>query len=378
MANIIEIIPPAATEVIEIAVPGMQGPAGSSGTVDMSRVSAVEADLAAATDANTASTLVRRSAAGAVSIGTVSTNAVYLGTQQSTASAATRKDYVDSVGTSAATASTIVRRDTNGNINSANSIANAMFVNGTQDAATNALTRKDYVDALGVATNTPNTIVRRDASGNSTLNRLTISQPTPVNVFEAVRKDYVDAEIRKAIFYSTFGNSPWAIGGAEPFPRPSSQVAHSPDFATFACFTAPVANTITKLSVPIENAGAGITWFQMALYTVAADNQFTLTARTANEPTRAQTAGITDLTLNTTGGYPASFTFVPGQRYAFGLRCMGTTIFGSQSQFFYTGSGYAPVVAQRYYMGTATGFPSATTFYPNGSWWNAPYIVGMA
>jgi len=314
MANIIEIVQPTGIEVIEIVVPGIQGPGPTQAQVDSAIATVGTAD-------NTANTLVRRDAGGNAKFGRV-------------------------------------------------------YALTPTPANNDELTRKDYVDGIGTNLATANTIVRRDASGNTVINRLTVQQ-APVGVGEVTRKDYVDGEVIKAIFRAQYGNSPWSIGNAEPFPRPSNQVTHSNDFVTFSCFTAPVANTITKLSIPIEAAGSGITWFQLALYTIGSDGRLTLTARTANTPSAAQVNGVASLPFDTTGGFPASFTFAPGQRYAFALRCMGSTIFASQAYFLYTGTNYEPFIGQRFYLGATTGMPTGT-FYSNGSWWNAPYIVGLA
>lgn len=288
---------------------------------------------------------------------------------------ATNKGYVDSIGTDLATANTIMRRDAGGGTN-----VNWLYSNTNVSAAQQPtqpanLTRKDYVDGLGVSTPTANTIARRDANGFVQFARVDISN-APGGAAHATRKDYVDAGDAAAIVRSQYGNSMWSIGGAEPFTRPSNQVGLVSDFVTFSCFTAPVANTITKLSIPVETAGVGMTWFQIGLYTIGGDGRLTLVARTANNTTAAQTAGIQSLALDATGGFPISYTFVPGQRYAFGLRAMGSTNLVMQSWFLYTGGQYAPYIAQQLYLGTTTGLPNGT-FSAGGTWWNAPYVVGL-
>lgn len=245
------------------------------------------------------------------------------------------------------------------------------------DTMGSSLWARTVIGQVGTTTNTPNAVVRRDVNGWVRGGRFVSEIPgAPAQVSETPRWDYVRDRIAEAVVWAQMGNSPWSIGGAEPFQRPSNQVGLVSDFVTYSCFTAPAANTITKLSVPVEQAGAGLTWFQIGLYRVESNGQLTLVARTANNPTAGQTTGLQSLALDTTGGFPASFTFVPGQRYAFGLRAMGTTPPTMQSWFLYTGGQYAPYIAMQNFLGATTGLPTGTVT-PGGTWWNAPYVVGL-
>lgn len=80
------------------------------------------------------------------------------------------KNYADNAGTAAATPSTIMRRDASGNT----AIDTLLVTDAPTDPA--AATRKDYVDALGTPAATPSTVVRRDGSGNTAVTRLDAAQ----------------------------------------------------------------------------------------------------------------------------------------------------------------------------------------------------------
>lgn len=114
------------------------------------RIGTVETTLTAATSSATANTIAKRDGSGNLSI----TNLTLGG--QTSAAHATRKDYVDAIGTrvttneailaaasSANTVSTIATRNSSGN-----TAFGRVFAETTPPTSTNELTRKDYVDAL--------------------------------------------------------------------------------------------------------------------------------------------------------------------------------------------------------------------------------------
>jgi hypothetical protein len=64
-------------------------------------------------------------------------------------------------------------------------------------------------------------------------------------------------------------------------------------------------------------AGTGLTMARAGIYSIAANGDGTLVARTASQSTfESLTNAIPEHPFDTTGGYPASFTPTAGQRYA--------------------------------------------------------------
>jgi hypothetical protein len=63
-----------------------------------------------------------------------------------------------------------------------------------------------------------------------------------------------------------------------------------------------------------------LTNFRQGIYTVAANGDLTLVARTAQQTSGTYAAANTEYVyaLDTAGGYPPSYTFIKGQRYALG------------------------------------------------------------
>lgn len=159
--------------------------------------------IAAATPNGTASTLVQRDSGGGFTAGFITST---LGVQSNTAPAAaghlTRKDYVDALGTSAATANTIVRRDASGI-----STFNKVLLTGTPSGGTDG-TNKTYVDGqisgLGTSAPTANTVVKRDSNGNAQINSVYLGTQDN-GVSAATRKDYVDAFRQSAQLWGNSG-----------------------------------------------------------------------------------------------------------------------------------------------------------------------------
>lgn len=329
-------------------------------------------DLTTATNLATANTLVKRDDSGVINVGRV----FVTGATPTANAELTRKDYVDAIGGSGAVANTIVRRDASG----ASRFSNA--VSTLAPTLPEHTTRKDYVDGLtadlGTATtsNVINTLVKRDASGQAAFQRV-FSHTAPTGVSEVTRKDYVDAADRETIIRAHLGNSLWSAGGAEPFPRPSNNVQNASDFGFLSCFTAPLDNTITKIGVAVNGVGSGLTMFRLALYSInPANDACTMVARTDNDPTLPTVVGIRSLPLSTVGGYPASYKFIPGQRYAFGMVHHGTTLPTLVSYFLFEGSQVRPYIGAQFYVGAGDLPVGPTTI--NGQWWNSPWIVGLA
>lgn len=231
--DIIDIVVPGETQIVEIAIPGFQGPQGNpgppgSGAPDATTTSKgliqIAGDLAGTAAAptvpglatkaslvhtHTASQISDSSAIGRTIIAAADATAVRtaigagtssltIGTTGTTAMAgnktftaadvgAATTAYVDAIGTSASTPNTVVRRGASGE---------ASFSVVAVDAATQPwqATPKSYVDAIGTNAADANSIMRRDASGSTSATEVWISL-TPTNVAQATRKDYVDAQV---------------------------------------------------------------------------------------------------------------------------------------------------------------------------------------
>jgi hypothetical protein len=96
----------------------------------------------------------------------------------------------------------------------------------------------------------------------------------------------------------------------------------------FSFFTPIVNLTVSQITMAnLQNASAGLTLARMGLYTVDSSDNADLVARTASDTTLFDTA-ITSYTrsFDTTGGYPATYDLVAGQRYAIAVICVGTTM----------------------------------------------------
>jgi hypothetical protein len=180
-------------------------------------------------------------------------------------------------------------------------------------------------------------------------------------------------------------NSLWAAGSAESYSRQGSLVGYalaSSGFMLASQFVAPVANTITKLGFGVGNTpvSAGLTLARLGLYTVAANGDMTLVARTASDTTMGNTAlSLYQAALNTTGGYPASYTYIPGQRYAHAIINVGTTmtpIMGQQTESFV--NTLAPVTVRNRFSETdlAASYSGGTS--ATNGWWYNPWMVGLA
>jgi hypothetical protein len=92
-------------------------------------------------------------------------------------------------------------------------------------------------------------------------------------------------------------------------------------------FTAVSSFSATQITLGTGAASSGLTTARMGLYSVNASNVATLVAETANDTTLFTSAGaIYTRSFSTARGLPASYSIVAGQRYAFGLIIIGTTM----------------------------------------------------
>lgn len=203
--------------------------------------------VARESSAGLANTVALRDSGGHITFNTVSLD----GPAPTQAYHATRKDYVDALGTASTTPNTIVRRDAAGG-----SVFAYLDVNNAPTAPAN-LTRKDYVDALGVSTATANTIARRNGNGDFAVNLLDLST-APTQVYHATRKDYVDGQVATKAARQLAKNSVTAsytvVAGDA-----TDTILHSTS-ATAITITLPqdTAATISQeISIPWRQYGAG-------------------------------------------------------------------------------------------------------------------------
>lgn len=127
----------------------------------------------------------------------------------------------------------------------------------------------------------------------------------------------------------------WA--GAKPsfveaFPRQIGLISYTyPSSATayFVFFTPLIDLTVSQITMGNGSgaAASGTTFARMGLYTVDETDAATLVARTATDTTLFNTIRkIETKPFDTTGGYPATYNLVAGQRYAVGVLLIGTTM----------------------------------------------------
>jgi len=158
----------------------------------------------------------------------------------------------------------------------------------------------------------------------STADRL-ILPGDPLFDLHPASKQYVD---RLVLHISSSGNSLFAKGVLEAGHRFNNNELAGPSGQLWLSYVTALTNTpITKLAVNIGNTAAvGTTLARLAFFTVASDNSITKVAQTANDPTIGANAyNVNERVLSTVGGLPASYTPVPGTRYALGYLHVATT-----------------------------------------------------
>lgn len=132
------------------------------------------------------------------------------------------------------------------------------------------------------------------------------------------------------------GNSLTTVGGVETWPRIS--MAEFPGVSGrlwLGYVTPPISTTISRLGCLSGGTGnTASTLGRLGLFTVAANGDITLVARTAVDATIGNaTFSAFDRALDTAGGFPASIALTYGRRYAFGLLIVAGTAFSPQGVF---------------------------------------------
>lgn len=96
-------------------------------------------------------------------------------------------------------------------------------------------------------------------------------------------------------------------------------------------FTPAYALTISQIAYACTTAAAGVTLCRYGIYTADASGTATLVARTASDTTIFNASNtVFTRSLDTTGGYPASYTLTAGTRYAVAI-CIAASNTGSVS-----------------------------------------------
>jgi hypothetical protein len=92
-------------------------------------------------------------------------------------------------------------------------------------------------------------------------------------------------------------------------------------------FTPSYSLTVSQIAIASSSSSSGVTLARLGLYTADASGNCTLVARTASDTTFLN-AGNTVFTrsLDTTGGYPATYTLAAGTRYAVAFIAVGSGI----------------------------------------------------
>jgi hypothetical protein len=96
-------------------------------------------------------------------------------------------------------------------------------------------------------------------------------------------------------------------------------------------FTPAYTLTISQIAFACTTAASGVTLCRYGLYTADASGNATLVARTASDTTIFNTSNtVFTRSLDTTGGYPASYTLTAGTRYAVSI-CISAANTGAVS-----------------------------------------------
>jgi len=130
--------------------------------------------------------------------------------------------------------------------------------------------------------------------------------------------------------WATIGTSQHQPSSAlDVYPRGEAgnpSVAQSSGTIYFTYFTPSVSFTVSSITMVCgTTAAAGLTLERMGIYTMD-ETTATLVARTASDTTLFTTVSTAyTRSLNTTGGFPATYTLAAGSRYAVAVLSVGTT-----------------------------------------------------
>lgn len=173
------------------------------------------------------------------------------------------------------------------------------------------------------------------------------------------------------------GNSTWGHGGVETFTRlAGADNATGSGVLWLSYVDAPATVTISNLGFSTgATAATGLTLCRLSVFTCAADDSLTMTARTASNTGVGGSANSDySLALATAGGFPSSYTLGAGQRYAFGILQVGSQAASLRSLDSGVNSASPPVISRR-----ITAQADVATTYAVGAlstWFVAMYLFG--
>jgi hypothetical protein len=121
-----------------------------------------------------------------------------------------------------------------------------------------------------------------------------------------------------------------AVGVIDAIPRTTSAagVTAAAGQALIAFFTPTATLTVSQIAMSTATGAvaAGLTLARMGMYTYTEGGTATLVARTASDTSLfAATTTTYTRSLDTTGGYPSTYTLNAGTRYGVAYICVGTT-----------------------------------------------------
>jgi hypothetical protein len=159
-----------------------------------------------------------------------------------------------------------------------------------------------------------------------------------------------------------------AAGVIDAIPRTASAagVTAVAGQALMAFFTPVTTITVSQIAMSTANGAvaAGLTLARMGIYTYTEGSTATLVARTASDTSLFAATNTTyTRSLDTTGGYPSTYTLNAGTRYGVAYICVGTTQPQLVGRAVLTAVGVLP---PRLSGGSSTGLSDLpTSFTPN-------------
>lgn len=190
----------------------------------------------------------------------------------------------------------------------------------------------------------------------------------PTSTLMASTKQYVDGRTPYASLIGAQCVAPYLLEDAYG----TGSLTSGNFYAT--AFVADKSITVSNFMVNLVTAMAGGTLFRLSLYTVAANDAWTLVARSGGTITDATTAGVTTIAFNTTGGYAATYALVAGTKYATGVcQVGGTTIPVIRNK----SVGAAPPLSTPAYAFKRVGFVGGAGDCPTSVAFNQPWGTTM-
>lgn len=149
----------------------------------------------------------------------------------------------------------------------------------------------------------------------------------------------------------TAGSTPFAETMSRDMAGTNTSQSTSNGQVDLTYFTAEAPVAVSKIGFTVRGTAlAGASLARVGLYLVdPSTGSLALVARSASDAAKfAATFTDYDWTLDTTGGYPASYTLVPGSRYAVGVIVVGASTQAALYGVSAPRAGVSPVIARRF------------------------------